>query len=65
MRFALTFLKNLGVDVMTSYFAGLIGSAIYSTISGNVPADTIFLQFLVTLIALQFYRFASYVQGKM
>ena len=65
MKRIVSLLSNFLVDVFISYFAGVIGSAVYATVSGTQIEGTIFLQFVITLIALQLFRFVQYVKGKL
>lgn len=65
LKITLTLVKNFIIDFIISFIAGLVGSAFYFTFTDATREGTILHQFLITLIALQLFRFVQYVKGKL
>lgn len=56
------FIRNVGVDIIVAYMSTLIGAMIYFTFAKTPPDEPVFLQFLITLLALRFYRIGSFIK---
>jgi len=57
------FFVNVFVDVIFAYLATLLGSMIYYTIENSATSyeGHLFLQFIIALIAIRFYRAVTFV----
>lgn len=59
------FIVNLGIDLIISYMATLLGAMLYFTFFKNATTydEHIFLQFIITLLALRCYRAISFIKS--
>lgn len=59
------FLINFFIDIGLSYLGALLGTALYVTFTDTTLEGTIALQFIITLVTLQVFRFVQYARSKL
>ena len=62
----LKFIVNVFVDLIVAYMSTLFGAMIYYTVSENATQyeGHVLFQFIITLIALRFYRVISFFANR-